>query len=298
MSQFEQLLTALDEPVFEMDIEGTVIYSTPALAAWTDRDRGYAFASTLATDDRPRFLQTLQRIVDGKTAKAELEITLTDVDGTRRPIVLKLMSSKRESGKTTTVVGWLRDLSMEKARESAALVQGTHLLDLVENIADACVVESAAGAVELVNAAFCELFEVKAATQSLIGTPCAELFSLASMVTDKKVAPIYFPMDSASTDEFEFTLNDMRRARQHSLPVQGESGIAGRLHIFRALDAKVQVPTSLPALSASDAAQLQLIEKIAHDLATTVEGAGSAIYRAVRQVLVRHWSWGVVCGAC
>jgi len=280
MSQFEQLLTALDEPVFEMDTAGTVIYSTPALAAWTDRDSGYAFASTLATDDRPRFLQTLQRIVDGKTAKAELEITLTDIDGTRRPIELKLMSSKRESGKTTAVAGWLRDISMEKAREAAANVQGTHLLDLVENIADACVVESAAGAVELVNAAFCELFGVKAATQSLIGTSCADLFSLASNVTDKKVAPVYFPMDSASTNEFEFVLNDKRRAKQQSLAVQGESDVAGRLHIFRALDAKVQVSASLPALSATDAAQLQLIEKIAHDLATTVEGAGSAIYRA------------------
>ena len=201
MSQFEQLLTALGEPVFEMDTAGTVIYSTSALAAWTDRDSGYAFATTLAADDRPRFLQTLQRIVDGKTAKAELEITLTNVDGTQRPIGLKLMSSKRESGKMTTVVGWLRDISMEKAREAAANVQGTHLLDLVENVSDACVVESAAGAVELVNAAFCELFGVKAATQSLIGTPCAELFSLASKGTDKKVAPIYFSMAEICSGE-------------------------------------------------------------------------------------------------
>ena len=177
MSQFEQLLTALGEPVFEIDTAGTVIYSTPALAARTDRDSGYDFASTLTTEDRPRFLQTLQRIVDGKTARAELEITLTDVDGTRRQIELKLMSSKRESGKTTTVVGWLKDVSMEKAREAAVNVQGTHLLDLVENVSDACVVESAAGAVEMVNAAFCELFGVKAATQSLIGTPCVDLFS-------------------------------------------------------------------------------------------------------------------------
>ncbi len=280
MSQFEQLLTALGEPVFEMDTAGNVIYSTSALTALTDSDSGYAFATTLALDDRPRFLQTLQRIVDGKTATAELEITLTNVDGTRRQIELRLMSSKRESGKTTTVVGWLRDLSMEKAREAAANVQGTHLLDLVENVSDACVVESAEGAVELVNAAFCELFGVKAATQSLIGTPCAELFSLASNVTDKNIAPIYVSMDSASTDGSEFLLNDKRRVKQHSFPVQGESGVAGRLHIFRALDAKVLVPASLPALSTSDAAQLQLIEKIAHDLATTVEGAGSAIYRA------------------
>jgi DNA-binding response OmpR family regulator/PAS domain-containing protein len=280
MSQFEHLLNALDEPVFEMDTAGVVVYATPALAAWTDRDTGYALADALGSADRPRFQQTLQRIVDGKTAKAILEITLVDADGSARPIELKLVASQRESGKTTTIVGWLRDLSMEKAREAAANVQGTHLLDLVDNISDACVVESVDGTVEMVNAAFCELFSVKSATQSLIGTPCSELFMQASGVTDKKVAPIYFPMDSATADEFEFTFTDKRRAKQHSIPVPGEVGVAGRLHIFRLLDAKAKTPANLPALSATDAAQLQLIEKIAHDLATTVEGAGSAIYRA------------------
>ena len=280
MSQFEQLLKALDEPVFEIDTSGVVIYATAALSAWTDRDTGYVLADSLSATDRPRFQQTFQRIIDGKTANAQLEIALADVDGTERPIELKLAASKREGGKATTVVGWLRDLSMEKAREAAANVQGTHLLDLVEGISDACVVENADGSVEMVNAAFCELFSVKAATQSLIGTPCAELFMLASNVTSSKVAPIYFPLDSVTADEFEFTFTDKRRAKQHSIPVPGESGVAGRLHIFRALDVKAKAPANLSAMSATDAAQLQLIEKIAHDLATTVEGAGSAIYRA------------------
>ena len=280
MSQFEQLLKSLDEPIFEMDTAGVVLYATPALGAWTDRDTGYVLADALAAGDRPRFQQSLQRIVDGKTANAQLEITLADVDGTVRPIELKLMASRREGGKPITIVGWLRDLSMEKAREAAANVQGTHLLDLVENISDACVVESADGSVEMVNVAFCELFNVKAATQSLIGTPCSDLFSQASNATEKKVAPIYFPMDSGTADEFEFAVTDKRRAKQHSIPVPGENGVAGRLHIFRAIDQKGKTSQNLSALSATDAAQLQLIEKIAHDLATTVEGAGSAIYRA------------------
>ena len=280
MPNFEQLLEALDEPIFEMDTVGVVIYATPALGAWTDRDIGYNLGDVLAAGDRARFQRTMQRIVEGNTADAQLEINLSDVDGTERPIELKLAASRSESGKTTTVVGWLRDLSMEKARETAANVQGTHLLDLVESISDACAVESADGSVEMVNAAFCELFNVKSATQSLIGTSCAALFTEAAKATDKKVAPIYFPMDVASPDEFEFAFIDKRRAKQRSIPVTGEAGVAGRLHVFRALDVKAKPATSLMALSATDAAQLQLIEKIAHDLATTVEGAGSAIYRA------------------
>ena len=280
MSEFEQMLQALDEPVFQMDTTGVVIYATPALGAWADRNIGYNMSDALAAEDRQRFQRTLQRIVEGKTASAELEVMLSDVDGTVRPIGLKLAASGSEGSKTITVVGWLRDLSLEKAREAAANVQGTHLLDLVENISDACVVESSDGSVEMVNTAFCELFNVKSATQSLIGTSCAALFAEAAKATDKKVAPIYFPMDAIAPDEFEFALIDKRRAKQHSIPVPGEAGVAGRLHVFRALDVKAKSAASLTELSATDAAQLQLIEKIAHDLATTVEGAGSAIYRA------------------
>ncbi|MEQ1516807.1 MAG: response regulator [Usitatibacteraceae bacterium] len=280
MSRFEQLLHSLDEPVFEMDTAGLVVYATPALGAWTDRELGYAFADVLAEDDRVRFQRTFQRIVEGKTAHAQLEINLTDVDGTERAIELKLAASGREGDKITSVAGWLRDLTMEKAREAAANVHGTHLMDLVDNISDACVIESADGSVEMVNVAFCELFGVKSATQSLIGTPCAALFAQAAKATDKKVAPIYFPMDLTAPDEFEFSFTDKRRAKQHSIPVPGETGVAGRLHVFRALDAKAVPAPSLAALSATDSAHLQLIEKIAHDLANTVEGAGRAIYRA------------------
>ena len=288
MTRFEQLLLSLDQPVFEMDTGGVLTYATPALAAWIAPKVGYALIDALAAADRPRFKQTLQRIAEGKTASAELEINLADVDGTERPIELKLVASGRDGERTTSVAGWLRDLSMEKSRETAANVQGTHLLDLVESISDACVVEGADGTIEMVNAAFCELFNVKAATQSLIGTPCEALFKQAAKATDKKVAPIYFPLDLNTPDEFDFDFTDKRRARQRSIPVSGEIGVAGRLHVFRALDVQPAATTSLAALSATDAAHLQLIESIAHDLAQTVEGAGSAIFRAEQLELPGH----------
>jgi hypothetical protein len=87
-------------------------------------------------------------------------------------------------------------------------------------------------------------------------------------------------MDSGNADEFEFSFSDKHRAKQHSIPVMGEDGVAGRLHIFRTLSTKGKTANQPGSLSATDAAQLQLIERLAHDLATTVEGAGSAIYRA------------------
>jgi hypothetical protein len=90
------------------------------------------------------------------------------------------------------------------------------------------------------------------------------------------VAPIYFPLDSETRDEFEFTFADGKRAKQISLPVMGERGIAGRLHIFRALEANAAAQPG----SATLTAQSQMVEKIARSLASTLESAASAIHRA------------------
>ena len=274
MSTYEQLIKALDEPVFEIDAQGRVVYATAALAKWVGRETDYSIADVLVQRDRSRFGQTLKRLLDGKTSTALLEVTLT-TESAQVPVELKLVASQREGSKVTAAAGWFRDISMEKAKEAAANVQGTHLLDLVENISDACVVENGQGTVEMVNAAFCELFRVEVAPQSLVGIPCTELFSQAATSTEKKVAPIYFPLDSKQNDEFEFTFAGGKRAKQHSLPVTGEDGVAGRLHIFRALE-----ENTLPSAgSATIAAQSQLAEKIARNLAITLESAGNAIHR-------------------
>ncbi|MBL8513704.1 MAG: response regulator [Betaproteobacteria bacterium] len=275
----DSLLAALDEPVFEIEPGGTVTFATATFGVWTDRaqdETGYAFAETIRETDRTRFQQMVKRIAEGKTADALVEATLLS-NGT--PVEIKLARGRREGDKVLTIAGWLRDLTMEKAREAAANVQGTHLLDLVENVSDAAVVENAEGGVEMVNSAFCDLFHVEAAAQSLVGMDCAELFAMAAKSTDQQIAPIYFPLDSAKADRFEFQFTGGTRAEQHSMPVMGESGIAGRLHLFRALGA-ANAAAPAKAASATTSAQSQTVEKIARNLATAVENAGSAIHRA------------------
>lgn len=280
MSRHEQLILALNEPVFELDAAGMVVYASPAVKRWTGEETGYEFATRLNAGERSRFEQTLKRVIDGKTMSATLELMLTPPDGEALPVEIKLAAISREGGKVSGAAAWLRDLSVEKANEMAANVQGTHLLDLVENVSDACVVESALGLVEMVNGAFCDLFAIKSASQSLVGMTCAQLFEDASKVTEKRIGPIYFPLDSEEADQLEFALASGQGIEQQTLPVAGENGIAGRLHLFRptikqdAKDAKV-----LSAITATAAVQMELIERIARELASTVEGAGGALRR-------------------
>jgi CheY-like chemotaxis protein len=272
----EFLLSALDEPGFEIETGGRVTFATAAFAAWTERDpgeSGYSLTDVFDAADASRVMQMVKRIAEGKTAQALVEVVLP-AHGT--VVEIKLARGRRDGDKVLSIAGLLRDLTMEKAREAAANVQGTHLLDLVENVSDACVVENAQGGVEMVNSAFCDLFHVEAAAQSLVGIACQELFEQAAAHTDRHVAPIYFPLDSSKADRFEFSFANGKKATQHSMPVAGDHGIAGRLHIFRAHEAAPAAKSGLATISA----QSQMVERIARNLATAVEHAGSAIHRA------------------
>lgn len=275
MANAEQLLQALNEPVFALDAKGLVTYATPSLTTWVQRDTGFLFADVLSDTDRTRFTQTMTRLLDGKTAAATIEINITTNDSSI-PVELKLARGARDGNQVLSLVGWLRDISMEKSKESAANVQGSHLLDLVEHMSGACVVENAEGDVEMVNAAFCELFHIEAAPQSLVGITCAALFEQATPQTDKHIAPIYFPLDSTSEDEFEFAFVSGARGKQHSIPVAGAEGVAGRLHIFSTFEALSHTPVA----SATISAQSQMVERIARNLVSVLESAGSAIHRA------------------
>lgn len=290
MKNATAIVSALDEPIFELGLDGVVLAATAAARALAAQEAGYAFASLLLPRDKTRFEQSLKRIVEGKTGSLTMETAITPTAATADalPFELKMSAITNATGKPTGVGIWLRDLSIEKANEAAANVQGTHLLDLVENVSDACVVESADGSVEMVNAAFCHLFGIKDAPQSLVGTSCADLFETASAATEKRIGPVYFPLDVAvagkNRDELEFALAPTpthpakSMVMQTTLAVDGEHGIAGRMHLFRERNATAAVETKVS--EGVVASQMALIEKIARELAVAYESATIAVHRA------------------
>jgi CheY-like chemotaxis protein/PAS domain-containing protein len=293
----ESLLGAFDDPVFAMDLDGRVTYATPAVALWTgqpfDANVPYAFAGTLPSDESNRFQSALKRIADAKTDHVTLDMRLTPMDAGEQgatPVELKLIAISGSNGKATQIVGRIRDVSAEIANEAAANLQSTHLLGLVENVADGCVIETADGIVEMVNAAFCDLFGIKAAPQSLIGTDCPALFESASATVKNQSGPRYTAPEAHHVSSEEFTVGTSTVTHK-TLPVDAHGeGVAGRLHVFhaagktakggKAKDAKADEQNEKSAFSAADALQVSLIEEIARNLAVAVEGAGSAMHRA------------------
>jgi CheY-like chemotaxis protein/PAS domain-containing protein len=310
MSRFEQLINALTDPVFELDAAGNIVYATPALAAWTGREFSstthYPFADILGTKDRTRFNQALKRVVDGKTLKTAIPLELNAKDaaahGAAELTLIALpttpdLQSRGVGKKTISIAGYLRDTRAEKKAEAATNLQSAHLLDLVENITDACVVETAEGMVEMVNAAFCELFLIDVAPQSWVATSCASLFELASMVVNDNAGPMYTRQSDQAHSTT--TIATAKKKISHTMLAimnddnasASSNGFAGRLHLFKSIadiDTDVSPSRDLPSQRASTAAansavsrvQLQFVERIRADLGTTIEAAFNAIHHA------------------
>jgi CheY-like chemotaxis protein/PAS domain-containing protein len=311
MSRFEQLINALTDPVFELDAAGNIVYATPALAAWTGREFSstahYPFADILGTKDRTRFNQALKRIVDGKTLKTAIPLELNAKDATAHGAVeLTLISlpattetkSRSAGKKNISIAGYLRDTRAEKKAEAATNLQSAHLLDLVENITDACVVETADGSVEMVNAAFCELFAIDVAPQSWVATSCASLFELASMVVSDNAGPSY-TRQTDHTHSVTTTLALGKKKISHTMLAimnddnapASSNGFAGRLHLFKSIadvdtdassngDLSSARASTTAANSAVSRVQLQFVERIRADLGATIEAAFNAIHHA------------------
>jgi len=310
MPRFEQLINAITDPVFELDAEGNVVYATPALAAWTGREFSptahYRFADILGLKDRTRFNQALKRVVDGKTLKTAIPLELNakgaTVHGALDLTLIALpsvadMKSRGAGNKAISIAGYLRDARAEKKAEAATNLQSAHLLDLVENITDACVVETADGLVEMVNTAFCELFAIDVAPQSWVATSCASLFELASMVVNDNAGPTY--MQHSSQTHSTTTINLGKKKISHTMlaimhdhnGVTSATGFAGRLHLFKVIadagtdarasaDSRGQDAARSPTNEPASRVQLQFVERIRADLGATIDAAFNAIHHA------------------
>ncbi len=108
------LLNALDEPIFELSLEGKVIAATAAAqalagrATTTVRDAvdEWKFATIVAVRDRARFEQAFKRLVDAKTISHRMEIDIVARQALANDIVpmeAKLAAVTAANGKPTSV---------------------------------------------------------------------------------------------------------------------------------------------------------------------------------------------------
>lgn len=269
-------LLALNDPVFEADLGGHIVFATESLLELFGLEAlglNAPLAEHFTEDTRAAFNRAFRKVAEGKAAKAATDVRLACDPDTAWEVKLAVMAGNND--KPIGVAGRLRDVSNERDIERQAGLSNSHLLNLADNVSEPCVVENAAGEVENVNSAFCMLFSILDAPQSLIGLPVGDVFKRARKETGLKHEPQQ-PL-IADAHEVEYALGDGRQVRQRIFPVVEDEVLQGRLYLF---DVKAPASEKSAKAGSTTAAQVALIERIARELATTVESAGSAIHRA------------------
>ncbi len=272
-------LVALNEPIFEADLGGHIVFATESLLelfGLAALGLDAPLAEHFTADSRAAFNRAFRKIADGKAATAEVDVRLNSDPDSEYDIKLAALLGANE--KPIGVAGRLRDVSGDRITERQAAVSIAHLLNLSENSDQPCLVESGTGEVESVNSAFCLLFGILDAPQSLIGLQVPDVFAQARKESGIEGGP-HIPVKNGSQDS-EFRLADGRNARQRVFPVEEDNVLQGRLHLFEVSAAKPAKGKAGKSDGATTAAQVALVERIARELATTVESAGSAIHRA------------------
>jgi PAS domain S-box-containing protein len=275
MSSLNALLLSLNEPVFEADFEGLLISATPALHEMLGLhpSEQSTILAGFAEDDREQISLALRRLAEGKLATVIVEARVASDDGMGIAVEMKLAPISAKGGKPTGICGWVRDISAAQESERQATVQGTHLFNLVEHVDDACVVESVEGLVETLNAAFCRLFGMNVAPQSLIGVDVADVFDQARAASGSKDGPVVALGDSSSAAEY---LVADKLVKQRVFPIKHDGMPFGQLYLFKTTEKQ----SAQAEASQTTSAQLEHVERIAREIAITVESAGSAIHRA------------------
>ncbi|MBL8515642.1 MAG: response regulator [Betaproteobacteria bacterium] len=276
-------LIALNEPVFEADLGGHVVFATESLLELFGLEAlglNAPVAEHFSDATRPAFEHAFHKIAEGKAHAASVDVTLGNDPGSQYEIKLAALVGANE--KPIGVAGSLSDVTDARITERQASLNAAHLLNLTENTGEPCLVESATGEVESVNSAFCLLFGILDAPQSLVGLRVADVLARARKESGSEAGPR--PPAKGGTLEFEFRLPDGRGVRQRVFLVEEDDTLQGRLYLY---DVSAAPPTKTgkgakqdKADSATTAAQVALVERIARELATTVESAGSAIHRA------------------
>lgn len=279
-------LIALNDPVFEADLGGHVVFATESLLDLFGLDAlglDAPLADHFAEESRAAFTRAFRKVADGKANTASVDVRLNGDAESEYEVKLAALLNAAE--KPIGVAGSLRDVTGERITERQATLHAAHLLNLTENTGEPCLVESAEGEVESVNSAFCLLFGILDAPQSLVGLPVADVFARARKESSTEGGP-HLPVKNGS-QELNFRLPDGRGVRQRVFPVDEDDTLQGRLYLYdvsaapapKAAKGSKEEKTGR-AESATTAAQVALVERIARELATTVESAGSAIHRA------------------
>jgi len=182
LARYKALVDHLRETVFQIDRNGNWSFLNPAWEAMT----GFPVAASLGTPfldrmhpvDKGRYLEMLTRAMEASQDTVQGEFRFRTRDDQIRWVEMYTRITPGEGGEVTGVSGTMNDVTERKRGESALNSLTSRLQALIENMADAIMVETPQRSVSLLNESFCRMFQVPVPPQFLTGSEAAELLEM------------------------------------------------------------------------------------------------------------------------
>ena len=205
-ARYKSLVDHLRETVFQIDPDGNWSFLNPAWEAMT----GFPVAESLGTPfldrmhpvDKGRYLDMLTRAKETAQDTVRGEFRFRTRADQVRWVEMYTRITLGGAARVTGVSGTMNDITERKRGQAALDSLTSRLQALIENMADAILVETPQRGVSLINESFCRMFQVPVPPQFLTGSEAAELLEMIQQQFQ----------DPEAFQEFQAAMLDRRKA--------------------------------------------------------------------------------------
>lgn len=175
LERAEAILNSSSDAVILASLEGLIRQTNPAFDAMFGYhvDALYGQSMTLIMAEQSHaLLQSALENVGKERGERRLELIAKRRDGSSFAVDVALSYIPSRSEQNLGVVCSIRDMTYRRQIELALQTTAIRLQQLIANLQDGILLEDASRRVELVNDAFCQMFDIDKSSDALVGENC------------------------------------------------------------------------------------------------------------------------------
>ncbi len=238
--KYRKIFESIHDAYYESTIDGTILEISPSIEIISKGQytRDELIGKSLVAfyenqEDRISFFSEIEK----RGSVTDYELSLRNKDGAVLSIAISSTLIYDANGRPYRITGTIRDITDRKNYEREIQNKTTLLSNLIINLQEGILLESANRKILLTNELFCEMFGIQVPAQALIGADCSESAEQSKIYfknPEKFVADISRILaDKVAVFNEELALVDGRHFERDYIPTYSNNEYTGHLWKYR-----------------------------------------------------------------